>query len=499
MPYFHLLTSAALLGAIAQGVSAQNASTCAGVSGACSQLASLYGDSVLSNSSSNYTTVNTQFWDLRSDLAPSCIFLPNTADEVASALGILSSCQAEFAVRGGGHMNFPGSNNIDNGVLLALNNLNNITVNANGNESTFTVGPGNRWFEVYAALEPFGLYAIGGRLKTIGVSGLSLIGGFHYFINKYGFAMDNIVQYDVVLGNGTQVVANNATNPDLFWALKGGANNFGVVTRFTTRAYAIPEISTTMLQFNTSAVEAWVQATVDLANSTPDVAAGAVLTIRYDPATKMATPGVLGVQAGTESPPSCFANFTAIGPTAQIDNVTTPTVWHDQLDSPDQMYRVQFGHHTILPDTTRIFAIYQAWTEAVDNVADVEGLQSTFVLNVMPKSAAAVSKNNGIGNVWGLDDTQNLIAWQTANTWQNASDDLRMTNWITKFLDYHHRINQQMGLASEFLYMGDAAEFQNPFLGMPFENVQRMRAIRAAYDPQGVFTHLNWGGFKLGA
>ncbi|KAJ7666539.1 hypothetical protein B0H17DRAFT_950866, partial [Mycena rosella] len=164
---------------------------------------------------------------------------------------------APFSVRGGGHMNFPDSYNIYNGVLLALNNMNNTTVN-NGIDSTFTVGPGNRWVDVYAALEPYGLYTIGGRMKTMGVPGLSLIGGLHYFINKYGFVMDNILQYDVVLGNGPQVVANNATNRDLFWALEGGANNFGVVTRFTYKAYAIPKLSITYLQFNTSQVKAWV-------------------------------------------------------------------------------------------------------------------------------------------------------------------------------------------------------------------------------------------------
>lgn len=61
------------------------------------------------------------------------------------------------------------------------------------------------------------------------VVGLSLIGGVSYFLNRYGFTMDNIVSYDVVLGNGTQVVASAASNPDLFWALKGGSSNFGIV------------------------------------------------------------------------------------------------------------------------------------------------------------------------------------------------------------------------------------------------------------------------------
>jgi FAD/FMN-containing dehydrogenase len=89
-------------------------------------------------------------------------------------------------------------------------------------------------------------------MKTIGVPGLTLIGGFHYFVNKYGYVMDNVVSYDIVLGNGTQTVANAISNPDLFWALKGGANNFGVVTKFVLKTYPITQLSATIQNFNES-------------------------------------------------------------------------------------------------------------------------------------------------------------------------------------------------------------------------------------------------------
>lgn len=126
--------------------------------------------------------------------------------------------------------------------------------------STVLVGPGLRWIDVYEFLEPYGRVAIGGRLKTIGVPGLTLIGGVHYFINKYSYAMDNVVSYDVVLGNGTQVTATSALNSDLFWALKGGANNFGVVTSFTLKTYAIPQVSAPYQEFNESTVAAFLKA-----------------------------------------------------------------------------------------------------------------------------------------------------------------------------------------------------------------------------------------------
>lgn len=222
--------------------------------------------------------------------------------------------------------------------MLSLGGLTHLEIASDN--STIEVGPGNRLVDVYSALAPYGLYCIGGRLKTIGVPGLMLIGGFHYFNNKYGMSMDNVVSYDVVLGNGTQVVANSTSNPDLFWALKGGSNNFGVVTKFTLKTYEIPQISTTIQLFNESAVPAFIEATVNLANNDDaEIGAGSVIDISYNATTKVVECTLLGVQEGTESPPSRFANFSAIPSTSTTNTVMTPIEWHNNLDSPFQMFR----------------------------------------------------------------------------------------------------------------------------------------------------------------
>ncbi|KAH8196501.1 hypothetical protein TruAng_009331 [Truncatella angustata] len=461
---------------------------------ACHQLSNTYGNLTLFGNSSGYVERSTDFWDIRSDLLPECIFLPNDKDQVAHAVSTFASCGAQFAMRGGGHMNFPGSNNIDGGVLLALSNLN--TVKVSQDNSTVEVGPGNRWVDVYEALSPHGLYTVGGRLKTIGVAGLELIGGFHYFNNKYGMAMDNVVSYDVVLGNGTQVVANSTSNPDLFWALKGGANNFGVVTKFTLKTYPIPLVSTTAQIHNESAVPDFIAATTAFArHDDPDIAAGAVINISLNFTTGALTTLLLGVQESTESPPSKFADFSDIPAISSTSAVLPPVEWHSQFETPNQM--VQFAHRTMKPDTEQLQRIYQDWRSKIEILSDVEGLFATFVMNPLPKSALSVAKNNGVGNVWGLDDDESWILWQVVNTWDNAKDDLRVTNFARSFIDYWHQDNQDKGLSSEFIYMGDAAEFQDPFPGMPLKNVNRMKSIRAAYDPLGTFTRLNWGGFKL--
>ncbi|PYH90744.1 FAD binding domain protein [Aspergillus ellipticus CBS 707.79] len=462
---------------------------------ACKKLVTSYSDLVLLPGSANYTAQTIYYWDVRSDMDPGCIFLPKTADQVCNAVEIFTTCDAQFAVRGGGHMNYPGSNNIEGGVLLAFNNMNDYKVH----NDTIDVSPGMTWYDVYSALDPYGRAAIGGRLKTIGVPGLTLIGGVSYFINKYGFAMDNVVSYDVVLGNGTQVIANATSHPDLFWALKGGANNFGIVTKFTLKTYSMPHISTTIQEFNESGVYDFLKATCDwvVGDSETTIAAGSVLDISYNVTTGEMSPMLLGVQEGISNPPSMFKNFTAIPGTYKINNVTTAKQWASNLDSPKQMFRVMFAHHSMYPDPDVLYSMYQTWKSAIDQIADVEGLYPTMVFNIAPASAAKVAQTNGVGNVWGLAG-EPLIWWQFSTGWSNAKDDLRVESTIRQLTEHLHGLNKANGLAREFVYMGDAGEWQDPFAGFPGENVQRMREIRADYDPRGTFSRLNWGGFKLG-
>ena len=219
-----------------------------------------------------------------------------------------------------------------------MNGLDHVQVNET--EDSIEVGPGNTWVDVYSALAPYGRYAIGGRLKTIGVPGLTLIGGVGYFLNKYGFSMDNVISYDIVLGNGTQVVASQVTNPDLFWALKGGAGNYGIVTKFVLRTYDIPVVSSTYQIFDESQAKSFIAAACEMAVSDDgSVGAGAVINMNYNTTTRTVTPQVFGLQEGESIPPSRFASFTNIPAVTRMHNVTEPSVWHSQFETPNQMFR----------------------------------------------------------------------------------------------------------------------------------------------------------------
>ncbi|RSM01156.1 hypothetical protein CDV31_011465 [Fusarium ambrosium] len=490
LPTHALLAVAASTGALALTVPSS-------VQNACAQLQSAYPKELLMPNSSDYESERINFWDIRSNKEPACIFLPTTADAVAEAVTIFHKEKAQFAIRGGGHMNYPGSNNIDNGILVGLNGLKQLDVNLN--KSTIDVGAGAKWVDVYTALAPHGLYTIGGRLKTIGVPGLTLIGGVGYFLNKYGFTMDNVVSYDVVLGNGTQVVASQKSNPDLFWALKGGGSSFGLVTKFELKAYDVPLVSSTYQIFDQEHAHDFIRAACEmLLSEDGSRGAGAVININYNATTKKATPQVFGLEETTESPPPKFSAFSAIPAVSRTNAVMPPVEWHSRMETPNQMFRIQFGHHTIKPDAEQLIYIYDQWIAAIDEIVDVPGILPTFILNFAPKSAVTVSKRNGIGNTFGLNDDQSYIWWQFTTSWANEEDDLRVTAWQQHHLARLHEDNRAKGLATDFLYMGDAAEWQDPIQTYGKKNIQRMRKIRDAYDPDLTFTKLNWGGFKLG-
>lgn len=153
--------------------------------------------------------------------------------------------------------------------------------------------------------------------------------------------MDNVERYDVVLGNGTQVISDGSTNSDLFWALKGGANNFGLVTKFTLKTHRIPKVSTTIQTFEEDKVYDFIKAAMDMGrldNSDP-IAAGSVLTVQYNATTKAVSASLLGVQEGASNPPSQFANFTAIAGPTKMHNVTTLRWWTEDKITPNQMFR----------------------------------------------------------------------------------------------------------------------------------------------------------------
>src|SRR5579875_2651518 len=143
------------------------------------------------------------------------------------------------AIRGGGH-NGAGLGICDDGLVIDLSRMKGIHVDPRAR--TVRVEAGCVWGDVDHATHAFGMATPSGFISTTGVAGLTLGGGIGYLTRRYGLTIDNLLSVDMVLADGRFVTANDRENPDLFWAVRGGGGNFGVVTSFLFRLHPISTV-----------------------------------------------------------------------------------------------------------------------------------------------------------------------------------------------------------------------------------------------------------------
>lgn len=159
--------------------------------------------------------------------------------DVISAVNFGRENKLLVAVRGGGH-NGGGLGLCDDGLVIDLSGIKFVRVDTS--EQTVRVGGGNIWGEVDHATHPFGLAVPAGIISTTGVGGLTLGGGVGHLSRKYGLTIDNLLEADMVLADGSFVTVSANQNTDLFWAIRGGGGNFGIVTSFKFKAHKVKTV-----------------------------------------------------------------------------------------------------------------------------------------------------------------------------------------------------------------------------------------------------------------
>jgi FAD/FMN-containing dehydrogenase len=197
-----------------------------------------FGGEIVTPSHPGYDDAR-RVWHGAIDRYPSLIARARSSHDVAAALRFALERDLPFAVRAGGH-SLAGFSTIDDGLVIDLGGLRAIEIDVERRRAR--VGAGLRWGELDAATQPHGLAVTGGRISDTGVAGLTLGSGSGWLERRHGLTADSLLGATVVTATGDVVRTSEHEHPDLFWALRGGGGNFGIVTEFEFQLHAVGPI-----------------------------------------------------------------------------------------------------------------------------------------------------------------------------------------------------------------------------------------------------------------
>jgi len=181
-----------------------------------------------------------KIWNAMIDRKPAMIAQCTQADDIPPVIDFARKNKFELSIRGAGH-NIAGNSLCDNGVAIDFARMKNVRVD--GAKKRAYVEPGATLANLDEATQAHGLATPVGINSTTGIAGLTLGGGFGWLTRKYGMTIDNLISVDMITAEGKKIRASEKENPDLFWAIRGGGGNFGVVTQFEFQLFPVgPEI-----------------------------------------------------------------------------------------------------------------------------------------------------------------------------------------------------------------------------------------------------------------
>src|SRR4029077_8925617 len=208
----------------------------------------------------------TALWAKPIGRMPRAVVHSRTPQDVQLAILAARDSALSLSVRGGGH-DWAGRALCD-GLVIDLSGMNDVLVDAD--HRTARISGGARASHVLTVTDPRGLAAVTGSCGAVGMTGLTLGGGYGPLIGRFGLALDNVLAAQIVLADGRIGDADADNNPDLFWALRGGGGNFGVVTAMRLRLHELPSVHSGLLVYPFSEAEELLQRCVALAASAPD-------------------------------------------------------------------------------------------------------------------------------------------------------------------------------------------------------------------------------------
>ena len=416
------------------------------------------------------------------DKRPQVVVRCENAGDVMAAVDYARTNQLDLAVRGGAH-SVPGFGTVDGGVVIDLSGMRNVRVNPVSR--TARAGGGATWGDFNAATHAFGLATTGGIISTTGVGGLTLGGGIGYLARGLGLSCDNLISADVVTADGKFLIASEKENDDLFWALRGGGGNFGVVTALEFRLAPVSTIYGGPMLY--------------------EVADAPAIMRVYDEYIREA-PEQLGAFFGWQlAPPLPFIPEDRHGDVF----CAMVTCWSGRPEQGEQVIKpfrdvaevkAEFVGPMPYPALNSAFdalffkGIRQYWK--ADFVRDLPDAAIAAHVEHGPRTPTVASTMhlypiNGAAGRVGPEETafghrDARYAMVIGAFWPDPADDDADVAWVRDYYTAVHPYSGTQGGYVNFMSADDAERAPENYGG----TYERLRAVKAAYDPGNLF-HLN--------
>jgi FAD/FMN-containing dehydrogenase len=406
------------------------------------------------------------------DRRPEVIVRPIDADDVRRAVEFARVNELPLSVRGGGH-NIAGHAVCDDGLMIDLRLMRDVRVDPSS--QTAEAGAGATWNDFDPACQRHGLATPGGTYGTTGVAGLTLGGGVGHLLGRFGLTLDNLLGAEVVTAGGEVLVTGEDEHPDLFWALRGGGGNFGVVTRFVFRVHELPILVGGLLLYEFDRAEDVLRRARAVFEGTPDELTCFVILAR-DRASGARLVVISVCWTGSSAEAQAGIDELRAIPGLVADLVRPMSYLQLQSifgESPFG-FRHYWKSHFVreLPDDAMAFAVehFARRNSPLGGVL-IEPLHG--VATRIPEESTAFANRRAAFNASALA------------IWQSPSDDEAETAWARGFADGIAPYSYRGGGYLNYMARDEPLERVEAAFGA--EKFARLREVKTRFDPDNVF------------
>jgi FAD/FMN-containing dehydrogenase len=404
------------------------------------------------------------------DRRPAAIARVRGTSDVLAAIAFARDRGLPVGVRGGGH-NVAGHGTCDDGLLIDFSLMRSVRVDRSS--QTVRADPGCNWIDFDAETSAHGLATTGGTVGSTGIAGLTLGGGLGFLMGMYGLTCDNVVSVDIVTADGSFITADTESHAELFWGIRGGGGNFGVVTSFQYRLHRVDRLLAGLVAYPIEHARAALELFRDVTSTAPDELSCAFVMVT----TPDGGPPVAAIAACYNGPiedgEALVAPLRRLGPPIDdgIRPMTYPEVQRIFAEIPFGLQNYWKGHFLRdMPD--------EAIDAAVESFAGVTSDHSAILIEAPHGAVARVA-----GDATAFGQRQAKFNASALAIWEEPADPDRHIRWVR---DYADAIAPYASGGYVNYLPGDASsdEVASAYGG---ERFQRLVALKDRYDPTNTF------------